>query len=264
MRRIAALAVCALAPFAVTQSDAPARAEQPRPESAAPVHIRIGSDGFVLPAGDIELRELIEAAAYYLQRNIVSNPDELRRAGGEPLHLQKELAVDALGCEDVLSQMLYMRGFAVIEVDSDKRLYEVIHLQGTRAAEVAASAPHRAPEEILRRPHLKQYVVTEVQLQHVDAQKACSMLRPFFANAIGGMASNSLRLVVGTMGNRSSLLLGGFQDDLAQAILLVRACDTAHANTAEPEEDDLAQRVRQLEAGVTRPTGAAAAEPKAH
>jgi hypothetical protein len=194
------------------------------PAATEPSPIRTGKDGFVLPAGEFNLVDLITAAATYLQRNIVWNPTELAQSPqGASFTFQKELVLDAVGCEEVLMQLLYLKGYALVMVDEQKGIYEVVFLPGQRGRTVIENAPRRTPEEILRRPNLKQYVLTEIRLEHINATVATNALRPFFGSQQGGSPGGSITL--GTAGSNSVLLVSGFQDQLAQVIRLLKSCD---------------------------------------
>ncbi|MGE3171489.1 MAG: hypothetical protein AB7O97_02610 [Planctomycetota bacterium] len=242
------LALGAVAPDAAAQQAEPAR------DGSKFGDIRVGADGFVLPAGQVELTELVAAAAFYLQRNLLAEPEELARTA--PLHFQKELALDALGCEDVVTQLLYMRGFAVIEVDAARGLYEVLLIAGPRGAEVVERAPCRSADAVLRRPHLKQYVFTEVQLDCLDAEAAADQLRRLLGAAAGPSQHRLGGVVFGALGNARTLLLAGFQDEVAQAIRLVRVCDASAAaaagSTADPADEAAESARRNARPGTTR------------
>lgn len=262
MRTTALWALLSLANVAVAQPppvqtrSAPATTTTTAAQTAPGDRIRVDKDGFVLPAAEIDLDELIGATARYLQRNIICDPGELARASGPPLRLQKELALDALGCEEVVSQLLYVRGFALLAIDADRGLYEVVHLDGPRQNEVITAAPRRSVDEILRRPRLKMFVLTEVPLQHIDATVAANALRPFYGQASSRSGGRNANVVTfGTMGSPGSLLIAGFQDQVAHAIHLVHACDRPRADAAaaieprrEPTGSSPARVAKQLPA----------------
>lgn len=217
----------------------------------AAAEITIGKQGFVVPKGELTLRELIDKAAIYLKRNIFYSPQELAQAGGQPVVFQNELAVDALGCEDLLSQILLMRGLAVLVIDPQKGLYEVVFMAGPRAREVYASAVRRTPAEILRRPQLREMVTTDVQLEHINAQIATNSLRPFFASHGGGGPSTSI--MIGTAGNDRSLLVTGVQSQVAQLLQMLKTCDVPQRDAPELEQRlvQLEQRIQQLQQQIT-------------
>jgi hypothetical protein len=237
-------------------------AQDAAPRAAPPAaRIRIDQRGFVLPAGAVAFEELIRSAAEFLRRNILFDPRELEAAqvASLPFVFQRELALDALGCEDVLSQLLSMRGFALMAVDADKGLYEVVLLGGQRGRELGNHALIRTPAEILRQPRLRVFVTTELPLEHLDPQHAANAMRQFFSPHVGRPESGGVHF--GTSGSSPTLLISGFQDQVARAILLLQGCDVAApelpvavtARVAQLERS-LAAVQEQLEAAKTAAT----------
>ena len=202
------------------------------------------STGFVLEPGEHDLLDLVDRASGFLGRNILTDPALMAagRPGGNTVMIQKRLELDVLGCEDVLSQLLYTKGFALVPLDRGKELYEVIAVQGPRRAEIMWRAIPMGPDEVLRRPTLKMPVMTALPLQHSDAQVAVNTLRPFFASS-----SNQNELAIGTLGNNRAILLQGYADSVGAAIRVVREADLPPRETDPTLED----RVRLLEARVT-------------
>ena len=172
--------------------------------------------------------------------------------GGAPvITMQKRIAVDALGCEDLISQLLYTKGFALVSIDASKGLYEVIAMYGPRRALIQERALTMTPEEVLRRPNLKMPVVTSVPLEHIQVQVATNSLRPFFASS--GQVSGSLTL--GNVGNNRAMLLMGFADQVAAAIRLLRLVDVPAGPvnpTLESRVNELEKRIAALERKVGR------------
>ena len=223
----------------------------PAQEKTAPAASTTGihADGvtFTLPEGKVGIEELIDAAARFLGRNILTNPAELAGAGqGSSFVLHKPVAVDAAGCEELLYNLLYTKGFAVVPIDPDKGFYEVVAMAGPRGRELTSRPTKRSAEAVLRRPDFKEYVLVAVPLQHINATIATNALRPFFASGGGGMAGSSLTL--GNVGNNTSILLQGFGDQVAAAIRLLQECD----KSAPVEPPALQERVAALEATVAR------------
>ena len=209
--------------------------------------------GFVLEAGDHNLHDLIDRAAEFLGRNILTEPAVMMAVspGGAVITIQKRIAVDALGCEDLLSQLLYTKGFALVPIDMSKGLYEVIVMQGPRRAMIMSQAITMTPEEVLRRPNLKMVVVTSVPLEHMQVQVATNSLRPFFASS----GQNSGALMVGNVGNNRAMLLQGFADQVAAAIRLLRLADVPPGSVSRGMEErmrDLEKRIAELEKKVGR------------
>lgn len=206
--------------------------------------IRTGKEGFVLPKGPFELRDLIDEAATFLQWNILYTEEELQHAGRTPFVFQKELALDALGCEEALCRLLGTRGCALTTIDAEKRLYEVVFIQGPRRNEITSRAVLRTPEEILRRPDLHAPVITHLQLEHTNANIAVNALRPFLAQSHNQAMSG---VMIGTAGNNSNVVLTGFQDEVARVVQILQRCDTEQPVPAEME-----QRLVQIEQALAR------------
>ncbi|MFY9342341.1 MAG: hypothetical protein WAT39_07620 [Planctomycetota bacterium] len=197
-------------------------------------------DPFVVEAGETTLPALIDRCAAYLDRNILTSASEMATAnqGGNQIRFQKRIETGRDGCEELLTTMLYRAGFALTQLD-DGQMFEVIALAGPRGREVASRAQHRTAEQALARPNLKVFVTVPVPLQHINATIATNALRPFFASSGGGGGSVS----IGNVGNSSALLVSGFQDQVVQAIRLVRECDVPAAKM----EPDLDQRLSAIE-----------------
>lgn len=193
---------------------------------------------FVVEAGELQLGSLIDRCATYLDCNILVTPQELAQGGAHAtVRLQKGLSTDRDGCEELLASMLNRAGFALTQLDGTGAMREVLSLQGPRAREVAARAVHTTAEAVLERPNLKIWVLTTVPLQHINATVATNALRPFFATTNAGPGG----ITIGNVGNNTSLLLMGPQDQVAGAIRLVRACD------APPPKEEVAQAERLLD-----------------
>lgn len=206
---------------------------------------------FVLPAGDLATTALIDACANYLGWNILYSEQELGEQG-QKSKLQQQIVTDRDGCEELLYGLLYRQGFAVKTLDLERGVYEVLSMQGPRRKELGAGARFMEWSEVLQRPALKRQVLTTVPLQHIDAQLANNTLRPFFAGSGGGVS-------VGTVGDGQSLLLQGFQDQVAQAVRVVQLADVPQragrdaldARTLTDRVEALEARIRALEEKLT-------------
>ena len=210
---------------------------------------RVGSRPvFVLEPGQITIGSLIDKSAQFLSWNILVNEQELASScpGGSQIQLQNRIEVDKAGCEDLLTTLLQTKAIALRTLDTDKNLYEAISLNGSRSRDVFASAPQRTPEEILARPNLRMPVMTSVPLENINAVVACNALRPFFAAASGAQGIN-----IGCVGNVSAILLSGMQDQVANAIRLVKTSDVPppaeHPSELAEEVKNLKERVARLE-----------------
>ncbi|MBK8097535.1 MAG: hypothetical protein IPK26_10525 [Planctomycetes bacterium] len=224
---------------AATPAQDPAkRAAKEPPVSTA--EITIDANGMTLPAGEITANDLIDAAAKFLGRNILWSPQELGSV--QTFALQRPLAVDAPGCEEVLCQLLATRYLVVIPLDEQKNLYEVVSLNGQRQRDIAATAVWRTADEVLRREGLKQVVICSVPLKHINAQVATNALRPFFG-MFGGGNNSAAGLIIGNTGTDETVLLQGFADQVADAIRLLRDADKPLAERS-PEAFQLQQAVK--------------------
>jgi len=214
-------------------------------QDAAPTPIRHDATTLVLPARRIELKELIDAAAAFLQINIVCNERELQGAISGPVELQTAMSLGKLEAEEAICDLLVARGLVLAPRDPAKGLYDVICLNGPRARDLAQLTQTRTPEEILQRPRLKQPVSTVLPLQSINANIATNALRPFFATGAGGAW-----LTIGTVGSNNAILLTGMQSEVAKAIALVREAEKAPApkpDAAVPADTDVQKRLAAIE-----------------
>lgn len=194
---------------------------------------------FVAQAGEEDLTRLIDRCAAYLKRNILYSNEEMR-AGQSMVKLQQPVTTDRDGCEVFLSQMLYRAGFALTQVDEKGTMLEVISMQGPRQREISQRAVMRTADEVLARADLRVPVTVVLKLEHTNAAIATNALRPFFASA-GGPSS---ALMIGNVGNNTAMLLSGMQDQVAQAIRIVRAGDAPGGK----DWLDLEQRLATIQA----------------
>lgn len=220
---------------------------------------------FVVDAGEVVLTALIDRCAAYLDCNILVNPQELQQGASQAamqVRLQKRISTDTAGCEEFLAGMLFRCGFALTQVSVQGPTWEILSLNGARSRELGNRAVQRTPEEVLARPDFKSMCQTVLPLQHVNAVIATNSLRPFFASS--GAPGGGGQLTVGNAGNNAAVLLLGMQDQVAQAIRLIRACDLPGSSEVMPGVpvvgDDriasLERRVRALEEqlGRAKPT----------
>lgn len=224
------LLLCLTAPSCIAQATAQAAQQEP----------------LVLPAGEHQLPALIDQCSVHLKVNILTSPQEL--AANQPtvpvLRLQQAVSLDAAGCEDFLSSVLWQQGFALTWLDQSARTMEVIGMNSPRAREVGMRAVPTTVDTVLARPNSRMPVSVVVPLAHVNATVATNSLRPFFANAARAGGGD---LTIGTMGNGATLLLSGIQNQVAQALRMIQASDVP---APQPDPNDAAQlvaRVQQLE-----------------
>lgn len=226
-----------LLPAAMSLIALGAPAQQVAPAPTAHGAIVANKDGLVLPAREFSVAELIEATATFLCRNYLYDPSLTARTGS--FTLQKQLALDAFGAEELLAALLAARGLTALPLDEPRGVWHVLPLEDPR---VLTLLPWRAPDEILRRPRLRELAVTAIDLQHTDARALAQLLRqhgqhgtatppPFFAFA------TDARL----------LLLRGYRDQIAAVLQLVHELEHATAPPPRIAEDELQQRVADLE-----------------
>jgi len=224
--------------FSLTALTAACVSQQPAPAKAP----------FVLEAGEIALPSLIDRCAAYLGANILVAPDEMVGPAAQPIRLQQAITTDQVGCEELLAEMLYRSGFALTHSNDKGTMLEVISMNGPRARIVANRSVSLSMEDVLARPNLKRWVTTTVPLQHVNAVIATNALRPFFAST--GAPTGAGSLTLGNVGNNSSMLLSGMQDQVAQAVRLLRTVDVPPSKEEQATIFSQAARIDQLEQRV--------------
>jgi len=214
---------------------------------ATPAHgdIRASKDGLVLPKGEFTVGELIEATASYLCRNYLYDFAEIERAG--TFQLQRSLAVDALGSEELLYALLSTRDLAVLPIDELRGVYGIFSLKAPSGRPTPSlPSPWRSPEEILRRPMLREIAYTHVILENADARNVANMLRQ--ATTTGPWRPGRL---LASATDRHFLMLHGYRDQIVGAIRLVQSVDaTARRrpnNTLLDRIADLERRLAELE-----------------
>ena len=137
--------------------------------------------------------------------------------------------------------MLYIKGYAVVpRGEGDLELLEIVMMTGSRGREVTNGARYVTPDELVNyRYQTGVPILTTVPLRHINAQLATNALRPFFASTGGTNAGGSVQ--IGTVGNKSALLLQGFGPQIYAAVELLKLVD-------EPaEEPNLIVQVIVLE-----------------
>jgi len=193
---------------------------------------------FVFEAGTVRLTELVEKCGRYLKWNLLIDENEFvmaanggRRARkpakgeeeqplGPVVTLNLPVVTDQHGCEEMLGGFLWRHGFAVVPLDEQKDVYEIIHRSGQRAREISMRSRQRSVEQILARPDLRYYVTTVYEMKHGNAQLANNALRPFFAGNNNGQG-----VQIGNLGNRAAILISGPQNMVANAIRLLQIGD---------------------------------------
>jgi type II secretory pathway component GspD/PulD (secretin) len=229
--------------FSLTQPGAVHAQQIVSPATAARGAVVAAKDGLVLPAGDFTVSELIDATATYLCRNFLYDPNAVLRAKG--FSLQRPLALDALGAEELLYALLASRDFAVLPLDETRGVFQIVLLeQNQPGAAVFASTPWRTSEEVLRRPQLREIVFTVIELQHADAQQFVMLLRNSFA--FGGWRPGCL---VASAAEQRTIVLHGYRDQVANALALAARFDQMNQPDPTTTTSTL-DRLQQLEREV--------------
>lgn len=202
---------------------------QPAPSTApAAVATATRSEPFVLEAGTIQLVELVDRVAAYLDYNLLYSESELGAVPQNGIRLTRRTEVDRAGCWELFNSLLYQRGFAILTMDRERGFYEVIFMNGARAREIANAAMFVPHTEVDRYARLQATpILTSVPLQSINATIATNALRPFFAAA----GPNAASLTLGNVGNSSDLLLQGFGPQVAAACRLLQLIDRGDDGT---------------------------------
>ena len=177
---------------------------------------------FVLEAGTIQLGDLIDRVAAYLDYNLLCNESELSAAPQAGIRLTRRTEVDRTGCWELFNSLLYHQGFAILALDRDRGFYEVVFINGARGREIAGSALFVPNSEIDTYARLKAIpIVTLVSLHGINPTIATNTLRPFFA----GTSPSQANLTLGNLGNSTDLLLQGFGPQVAAACRMLQLAD---------------------------------------
>lgn len=211
------------------------------PTAAAQGPILATKDGLLLPAGELAVTELIDATARFLCRNYLFDFAVVDQAPN--FTLQRPLALDAIGSEEILAALLASRGLAALPIDELRGVYEVVALTGNPRHPPIATVPWRDAEDILRRPRLRELVMTAVELQHADAGQLAQALRSQYS-LLGTWQPG---MPTASAAGRRVLLLHGYRDQVAATILAALQFDRLVAPTPA---DELLRRLERLEAEV--------------
>lgn len=210
--------------------------------------------GFLLEAGEHRLSDVIDRAAKFLNRNYLVPAQEIANQSIEPIVLQRPLILDAIGCEDVVSQLAHSRDFVLTPVDVERGIYEFVFTKSARNPVIFARAPHWTPDQVKRRSNLRMVVTTTVPLQNLSAPNAGQQLRPFYAGNSHGTQS----LNFGTVGGDEVLVITGLANRVADALDVVEQADAragASQNRLRVQISQLAARVAALEKKVASKDG---------
>lgn len=247
VRSFAAAAL--LFPICSAFTHAPELARQGDPTRSAAVAAAPAVDPFVLPAGSLELADVVARASEYLGCNVLIQKGALPDAGKAPLTLQRGLKTDRAGCEEFLAAALAHYGMTLTYVDSKQTTMEALFPTSSNAERALQRATPRTIDEVLARPDLAMPATVVVDVKHCDLGEALSAMQPFAARGKG----IGLGLTVGRLGDSKRLLMVGLQTEIAQALAVLRAVDRPEAATEtlrrerDREVEQLQRRIDGLE-----------------
>ncbi|MFN7670717.1 MAG: hypothetical protein ACK5S5_09755 [Planctomycetota bacterium] len=247
LRSFAAAAI--LFPICNAFTNAPELASQGDPTRSAPAAVAAAADPFVLPAGDLELADVVARASAYLGCNVLIQKGALPDAGKAPLTLQRGLKTDRAGCEEFLATALAHYGMTLTYVDSKQTTMEALHPNAANAERALQRATPRTVDEVLARPDLAMPATVVVDVAHCNLGEALSAMQPFVARGKG----IGIGLTVGQLGDSKRLLMVGLQTEIAQALAVLRAVDRPEAATEtlrrerDREVEQLQRRIEGLE-----------------
>lgn len=196
---------------------------------------------FVLEAGTYGLKEFLLKCASHLEWNLLLAESDFQ--GPNSIDIQKAIKVDTKGCLELMTNLAFVKDFAIVPVDTSKNIYQAIFIRGPRRPMINITARFMSPLEVKQLARTVLPVVTTVRLKHVSAPKATATVRPFFAST--GAAAGSVS--IGTAGNEEMVLLQGFANQVAQAIRLFEEIDQPPRQTpSKSVVAQLAEVQRQL------------------
>ena len=236
--------------FSLTPELAPRLAQQGDPTRSTPAAVAAAADPFVLPAGNLELADVVARASEYLGCNVLIQKGALPDAGKAPLTLQRGLKTDRAGCEEFLAAALAHYGMTLTYVDSKQTTMEALHPSTANAERALHRATPRTVDEALARPDLAMPATVVVEVKHCSLGEALSGMQPFVARGKG----IGLGLTVGQLGDSKRLLMVGLQTEIAQALAVLRAVDRPEAATEalRRERDREVEQLQRRIDGVER------------
>lgn len=204
---------------------------------------------FTIPPGDLKIAQLVDQAARYLHANfVVADPKLL--ADPTPFTLTEPVTTDRAGCLRALAAVLSTRGLAVVPLDADHDIYEIVHAWSERGVALQRAGEFVPSDQVLADPDGKQAIVTVVPLQHVRAPELTGAMRQFLASSEG----------IGAARNGESLIVAGERDHVAEVVRFAVTNDAPAADAATMQR--LAAHVQRLEAAVAALRARLAATPR--
>jgi hypothetical protein len=233
MQRLAAGAAVAAVAFL---GSLPSTVQDPKPASH-----------FVIEAGEHSVKDLIDRAAAALKRNYLYAEAEIAQAGPESnIRIHNRLDLGLPDVEQVISQLVYTRGFAMLPVNPERGIYEWVLMAGPKRMDLEVRATHLTADEVLAWTGPKIPVIVSYTLETINAMQATNTLRPFF---VGGGNAVTAALSFANVGDSRTLLIRGLSDQVAAAIKMLRRVDTAEPDTiAFPDwKEKIEQRLEAIE-----------------
>ena len=100
---------------------------------------------FVIEAGKHNVRELIDRAAKYLGRNYIYSEQDLANVPDQEVTLQNRLALDAVGCREVVSELAFTKGMVMLPTDPKRGIYEWIFMYGPNRMKLSSHIIEMTP-----------------------------------------------------------------------------------------------------------------------
>lgn len=193
--------------------------------------------GLTLPAGEFTIGEMIDAVALYLCRNYIYDQTTIDER--QPMRLQREVSLDALGSEEVLYALLAARNLAALPLDEVRGIFHIVPLDQVHAHPMA-TIPWRRPQDLVRRPHFREIVMTSLTLKNLDAEHVANMLRSHFSM----LRTWQPGAPTVTFLSKRAIMLHGYADQLAQVIAELAELDHLAKPLAPPPPTNAALRKR--------------------
>jgi hypothetical protein len=206
------------------------------------------SKEYVFTAGEHRLRELISHVANVLQWTILHSEQELAQVADPDLVLQRDIRLDRVGYEQVLGQLLYHKGFALIPIDPERQIWEVIYMNGPKRSMLRTHAQLMSVEAVERNANRWIPVLVHVPLQHIEPAGIAAELNRFLE------PDARPELVTSAAGSRQ-VLVCDFAPRVAQIVKLLAQLDVPAEIGAAGAPDltwpgRVERRLEQLEARV--------------
>ncbi len=210
---------------------------------------------FVLESGTYGMKEFLLKCTSHLGWNLLLEESDFQNPNNK-IEIQMTITVDTKGCEEVLTNLMFVKDFAIVPVDVSKKIYQAIFIRGPKRPMIMTSARFMSPLEVKQHAKMAIPVVTALRLKHISASKATASVRPFLAG--GGVGASAVQ--IGTAGNEEMVLLQGFANQVAQAMRLFEEVD--QPGQRPPLAKSVLARLAEVEKRLARLEKAATKERK--